>query len=78
VKSVLTNGKILLRFATASLIESLRRKPELYNNFVLYSIWDDNNSTTCYGSNYHSLVLPGQEQQQQSGFVNDDSNSALL
>jgi chromosome segregation ATPase len=35
VKSVLANTKILLRFAIASIIESLRRNPELYN-FVLY------------------------------------------
>ena len=35
VKSVLNNSKLLLKFATASVIESLRRNSELYN-FVLY------------------------------------------
>ena len=30
VKDVLTNSKLLLKFATASVIESLRRNPELY------------------------------------------------
>ena len=30
-KTVLTNGKILLQFATASVIESLRRNPEIYD-----------------------------------------------
>jgi hypothetical protein len=34
VKSVLTNSKILLKFAIASIIESLRRNPEIYD-FVL-------------------------------------------
>jgi len=31
VKDVLTNGKLLLKFATFSVIESLRMNPELYN-----------------------------------------------
>jgi predicted transcriptional regulator len=44
VISVLTNGKILLKFATASVIESLRRNPELCN-FVLNDI---SNSGTYY------------------------------
>jgi hypothetical protein len=35
VKTVLTNSKLLLKFATFSVIESLRSNPELYN-FVLY------------------------------------------
>jgi hypothetical protein len=41
VKSVLTNTKILLNFATASVIESLRRNPELCN-FVLNDISNNN------------------------------------
>jgi hypothetical protein len=41
VKDVLTNSKILLNFATASVIESLRRNPELYN-FVLSDISNNN------------------------------------
>jgi aminoglycoside phosphotransferase len=36
VKDVLTNSKIMLKFATASVIESLRRNPELCS-FVLYN-----------------------------------------
>jgi hypothetical protein len=31
VKSVFTNIKLLLKFATASVIESLRRNPEIYD-----------------------------------------------
>jgi hypothetical protein len=71
VKDVLMNGKLLLRFATASVIESLRRNPELCN-FVLNDI---SNETTS-GSNYHSLRLPGQQQQQQS--FSDDLYTALI
>jgi transposase len=41
LKSVLTNSKILLNFATASVIESLRRNPELCN-FVLNDISNNN------------------------------------
>jgi chromosome segregation ATPase len=37
VKDVLTNGKLILKFATFSVIESLRSNPELYN-FILYII----------------------------------------
>jgi hypothetical protein len=35
VKSVLTNGKLLLQFALASVIESLRSNSELCN-FIMY------------------------------------------
>jgi chromosome segregation ATPase len=45
VKSVLTNGKILLKFAIVSVIESLRRNYELYN-FVLNDISKNNDTDT--------------------------------
>jgi hypothetical protein len=62
VISVLTNGKILLRFATASVIESLRRNPELCN-FVLNDISNNyDTDTTSYGSNSLMLMLPGEQQ----------------
>jgi len=60
VKSVLTNGKLLLKFATLSVIESLRNNPELCN-FVLY---DMSNNTTSYPSNYPSLISFGRQRQQ--------------
>jgi hypothetical protein len=59
VKSVLTNGKFLLKLATLSVIESLRSNTELYN-FVLYNILNSN--AACYGSNYPSLVLKQRQQ----------------
>src|SRR5215211_1603656 len=62
VRSVLTNGKFLLQFAVASVIESLRSNPELYN-FILYD--NSNNTIISYGSNYLSL-MSGRLQQQQS------------
>jgi hypothetical protein len=72
VKDVLTNGKILLKFATFSVIESLRSNPELYN-FISYSI--SNNTTISYGSNYPSLMMSGRQQQQQSF---NDSYTVLI
>jgi hypothetical protein len=71
VISVLTNSKLLLKFAIFSVIESLRRNPDLCN-FVLNDI--SNNYTTSYGSNYPSLMVS--EQQQQS--FSDDLYSALI
>ena len=47
VKAVLMNSKLLLNFAAASVIESLRRNPELCN-FVLNDI---SNNITSHGSN---------------------------
>jgi hypothetical protein len=47
-----------LKFATFSVIESLRSSPELYN-FVVYD--NSNNTTINYGSNYPSL-MSGQQQ----------------
>ena len=67
MKSVLTNGKVFLNFATASVFESLRRNPELCN-FVLSDI---SNNDTSNPSNYHSLILSG-EQQQSFGYISDD------
>jgi hypothetical protein len=70
VKDVLSNGKLILEFATFSVIESLRSNPELYN-FVLYNI-----STNTYGSNYPSLILSGRQHQQQS--FSDRCTSLIL
>ncbi len=74
VKSVLTNSKLLLKFATLSVIESLRSDPELYN-FVLYSTSIGTASTT-YGSNYLSLISERQQHQQQS--FNDSYITLIL
>jgi transposase len=59
VKSVLSDGKLLLKVATLSIIESLRSNPELCN-FVFYNI-----SNNTYGSNYISLMSSGGQQHQQ-------------
>jgi transposase len=73
VKDVLTNSKLLLKFATFSVIESLRSNPELYN-FVIHD--NSNNTTISYGSNYPSLTLSGRQQQQQS--FNDIYTALIL
>jgi hypothetical protein len=62
VKGVLTNNKLLLKFAILSVIESLRSNPELCN-FISYNTPVETSSTT-YGSNYISLVSGRQHQQQ--------------
>jgi hypothetical protein len=54
VKSVLNESKLILKFATLSVIESLRMNPELYN-FISYSTSVET-ATTTYGSNYVSLM----------------------
>jgi hypothetical protein len=74
VKDILTNGKLLLRFATASVIKSLGRNPEL-TNFVFNDI--SNNNDTSDGSNCLSLMLPGQQQQSFS-YLNDDIFTAVI
>jgi hypothetical protein len=74
VKDVLTNGKLILKFALASVIEALRSNPELFN-FISYSNSVETASTT-YGSNYSSLMLSGRQEQQQQSF--NDSYTALI
>jgi hypothetical protein len=74
VKDVLTNSKVLLQLATASVIESLRSNPELCN-FVLYNTSVVSASTT-YGSDYLSLMLSGGQHQQQS--FNDTYTALIL
>jgi hypothetical protein len=72
VKSLLTNSKLLLKFATFSVIESLRSNPELYN-FISYGTSVETTSTTC-GSNYPSLI--SRRQQQHQSFI--DSYTTLI
>jgi DNA-binding transcriptional MerR regulator len=60
VKRILTDSKLLLQLATASVIESLRSNPELCN-FVIHD--NSNNTSVNYGSNYLSL-MSGEQQQQ--------------
>jgi transposase len=71
VKSVLNDSKLLLKFATLSVIESLRSNPELYN-FISYST--SVKTAATYGYNYVSF-MPTQQQQQQSF---NDSYTALI
>jgi hypothetical protein len=73
VRSILSDGKLLLKIATASVIESLRSNPELYN-FISYSSSVRTTSAT-YGSNSLSLVSSGRQLQQQSF---NDSYTALI
>jgi hypothetical protein len=75
VKSVLTNSKLLLKFATLSVIESVRPNAKLYN-FVIYDISTTNNTiTTSYESNSLSL-MSGRQQHQQS--FNDNHTALVL
>jgi hypothetical protein len=72
MKSVLTDSKLLLKVAIASVIEALRINPELYN-FIIYDN-SNNNTTISYASNYLSLMLSGRRQQQSF----NDSYTALI
>jgi hypothetical protein len=67
VKSVLSDGKLLLQFSLASVIESLRSNPELYNFISPYSASVESTSATTYGSNYYPSLMSsgGQHHQQQ-------------
>jgi hypothetical protein len=73
VKDVLTNGNLILKFATFSVIESLRSNPELCN-FVIHD--NSNNTPISYVSNYPSLMSSGRQQHQQQSF--NDSYTALI
>ena len=72
IKEVLTNGKFLLQFAVASVIESLRMNPELYNFVIYYN--SNNNTAISYRPDYPSLM--SREQHQQQSF--NDSYTALI
>ena len=73
MKSVSTNGKLLLKFATLSVIESVRTNTKLYN-FAIYDISTTNNTiTTSHESNSLSLMSGPQHQQSFN-----DSHPALI
>jgi len=73
-KSLLADSRLLLKFATLSVIESLRSNPELYN-FISYSTSVETTPTT-YGSNYLSLMSSGRQDKQQS--FNDRYTALIL
>jgi hypothetical protein len=66
-----------LKFATLSIIESLRSSPELYN-FILYSTSVETATATAYGSNYPSLMSSGRQQNQQQQSFNDSYTALIL
>jgi hypothetical protein len=75
VKDVLTNDKLILKFATFSVIESLRSNSELYN----FVINDNLNITTIsYGSNYPPLMSSERQQYQQQQSFNDSYTALIL
>jgi hypothetical protein len=72
VKNVLTNGKLLLQFATASVIESLRIKPELCS--FASNDTSNNNHITPYGSNCFSLM----SEEHSFSYISDDIYTAMI
>ena len=77
MKSVLIEGKLILKFATFSVIESLRSNPELCN-FISYSTSVENTAITTYGSNYLSLMLPEQQQQKSFSCLNNTYTTLII
>jgi hypothetical protein len=75
VKDILIDSKLLLKFATLSVVESLRSNSELCN-FVLYSSTTVGTASTTHGSNYLSLMSSGGQHQQQQSF--NDTYTALI
>jgi DNA-binding CsgD family transcriptional regulator len=55
VSSILTDGKVILQFALASVIEAIRRNPDKYNNFLIYN---SSSSSTAITSAQQSLSPP--------------------
>jgi hypothetical protein len=76
VKSVLNDGKYLLQFAVASVIESLRSNPELCSFMMYYN--SNSTATISYGSNHPSFMSGGQQQQHQEQSFNDAYTALIL
>jgi hypothetical protein len=63
VSSVLTDGKVLLHFAIASVIEALRRNPDKYNNLLVYNMpsaiisMQQSSSSPHYDEEYNAMIL---------------------
>jgi hypothetical protein len=75
VKRVLIDSKLLLKFATLSVVESLRMNSELYN-FVIYD--NSNNTASSYGPNYPSLMLSERQQHHQQQSFNNTYTALIL
>jgi hypothetical protein len=65
VNSVLTDGKVLLQFALASVIEVFRRNPDKYNNLLICNssssstaiISTQQSSSPHYDEEYNAMIL---------------------
>jgi hypothetical protein len=47
VRSVLTDGKVLLQFGLASVIEAIRQNPDKYNNLLVINASSSSTSTAA-------------------------------
>jgi hypothetical protein len=66
VTTVLTDGKVLLQFALASVIEALRRNPDKHNNLLVYNAFSSSTAIICaqesssqpsYDEDYNAMIL---------------------
>jgi autonomous glycyl radical cofactor GrcA len=66
VRNVLTDGKVLLQFALASIIEAIRRNPDKYNNLLVYNSSSSStaiistqqtSSSPHYDEEYNAMIL---------------------
>jgi hypothetical protein len=66
VKSVLTDSKLLLQFALASVIEAIKRNPDKYNNLLVCNAYSSSTAITSaqqsssqlhYDEDYNANIL---------------------
>jgi len=63
VRSVLTHGKVLVQFALASVIEAIRRNPDIYNNLLAYNTSSTSTTTPTqemlplHNEDYKTMIL---------------------
>jgi hypothetical protein len=62
VTSVLMNGKVLLQFALASIIEAIRRNPDKYNNLLAHNISSSTKTSTqepvpFHNEDYKTMII---------------------
>ncbi|MDP8940907.1 MAG: hypothetical protein M3M84_00015 [Thermoproteota archaeon] len=67
VRSVLTDGKVLLQFASALVIEAIRRNPDKYNNLLVYNAFSSSR-----------VIISAQQSSSQPYHHNEDYNAMIL
>jgi hypothetical protein len=79
ISNILSNGKVLLRLALDSLIESIRNDPAKYSSLIYYNMYEQKqfSSSQNYYNEYYKAMLVQDTEKLYNKLVNDLTNRII-